>query len=475
MLGNSLEFVVVWFAVSRLGAVLVPVNTALKGDFLSHIAVDSGARIAVVGAAYLSAFSAIEEQVTGLERLIVVGDGHADAAGFRRIRTRAYAELETGSETWSDASLRVSDLAAIMYTSGTTGKSKGVLLPYGHLHLNPHVYIEQLGLTPEEVIYTCLPLFHANGLLLGIYTALILGCRVVVAPSFSASRWASDIRMSGATVTNLLGVMTDFILKQPPQPTDRLETLRDVLAAPFSPAQAEALEARFGVRVGSLYGSTELNCPIYRPPGLAAAGSSCGRLVERWFEARLVDPDTDLEVPASDAGELVVRPRAPWTTMAGYHGRPEETVAAWRNLWFHTGDLMRRDADGNYFYLDRLKDSIRRRGENISAVEIESVLANHPAIASVAVIGVPSPFDEHEQEVKACIVLGAGRSADPADIASYCRERMPAFAVPRYIEFYEALPMTATEKVAKAELRSHGIRPATWISPDADGRRGRVA
>jgi crotonobetaine/carnitine-CoA ligase len=394
---------------------------------------------------------------------------------FRRARQIPFGELEGSEPLERDATLAVSDIAAIMYTSGTTGRSKGVLLPYGHLHLNPHVYIEQLGLTADDVIYICLPLFHANGLLLGIYAALILGCRAVLAPGFSASRWASDVRTSGATVTNLLGVMTDFVLAQPPHPDDRTSALRAVIAVPFSPEQAEAFRDRFGAEIGSLYGSTELNCPIYRPPGTRAQGGSCGRVVSAWFEARLADPETDLEVPEGEPGELLVRPLVPWTTMAGYHGQPEATLAAWRNLWFHTGDLMRRDGHGNYVYLDRLKDCIRRRGENVSAAEVEAVLARHPAVAQVAVVGIPSPFDAHEQEVKACIVAAAEGRQDPEEISAYCRERMPGFAVPRFIEFYATLPTTPTGKVAKAELRTHGVRKETWVSPDANGRRGRAA
>lgn len=474
MLDTSEAFVSTWFAVALLGAVLVPVNTALRGDFLAHVVADSGATLAVVGADHLPAFAAVAPSAPALGTLVLLGEAD-HPPGLVALRIVTFRQLEEGDTRPVASPSAVSDLAAIMYTSGTTGRSKGVELPYGHLHLNPRVYIDELRLTEDDVLYTCLPLFHANGLLLGVYAALILGCRIVLSPRFSASRWADEIRTSGATVTNLLGAMTDFILKQPAGPRDRDGALRSVVAVPFTPAQADAFERRFGAGMGTLYGSTELNCPIYRPPGLTADDASCGVLVEAWFEARLVDPETDLEVASGEPGELLVRPRAPWTIMTGYHRRPDATLAAWRNLWFHTGDLMRRDERGHFVFLDRLKDCIRRRGENISAAEVEAILEKHPAVAQVAIVGIRSPYDEHEQEVKACIVPDKGFAAEAAEIARYCRDRMPDFARPRFIEFYDALPMTPTQKVAKAELRAHGVREATWVSPDAAGGRGRAA
>ncbi len=186
---------------------------------------------------------------------------------------------------------------------------------------------------------------------------------------------------------------------------------------------------------------------------------------------RLVDPVTDLDVPIGQQGELVVRNKAPWTLMSGYYNMPDATLRAWRNLWFHTGDILRQDGDGYFYFVDRLKDCIRRRGENISAFEVEAALLSHPAVAEAAVVGIVSPLDPLEQEVKACVVAQAGLAIDPAGLAAHCSLHLADFMVPRYIEVYSEFPRTATEKVQKSELRSHGIRAATWVSPDAARRR----
>jgi crotonobetaine/carnitine-CoA ligase len=276
MLPNSVAFIETWLAVSRLGAVLVPVNTAWRGDLLSHVISDCGARMMIVGAAFTEAVNSATASCPVPLQMVVVGEGGA------------FEQLRQGPDHLVDAVVAVQDSAAILYTSGTTGRSKGALLPHGHLHLDPQVYIEQLGLTADDVIYTCLPLFHANALLLGAYGALILGCRLVLAPRFSASGWLDDIRRSGATVTNLLGVMTDFIFRQPVRDDDAQTALRVAVAVPISPTQGPQFESRFGVRLVELYGATEINCPVFQPLDAVRRPGSCGRLVDRWYEGRLV-------------------------------------------------------------------------------------------------------------------------------------------------------------------------------------------
>lgn len=466
MLPNSAAFIETWLAVARLGAVLVPLNTAWRGDLLRHVLHDCGARLVIAGTSLLPALA--ECGVDGSTHTLVVVAEVAQAAMPEG--AVAFATLHAGPDTGLDVLVAVHDLAAILYTSGTTGRSKGVRLPHGHLHLDPQVYIEQLGLTADDVLYTCLPLFHANALLLGAYAALILGSRLVLAPRFSASAWLGEIRRSGATVTNLLGAMTGFIFNQPERDDDAGSALRVVVAVPTSPVQGPLFEQRFGVRLVELYGTTEVNCPVFQNLHEERRPGSCGRLADRWYECRLVDPQTDLDVAPGQPGEFVVRNKAPWTFMMGYHNSPQETLHAWRNLWFHTGDVLRRDADGYFYFVDRLKDSIRRRGENISAFEVEEVLLAHPDIAEAAVVGIPSPLDPLEQEVKACIVLRPGRTLDPVGLTAHCAGRMADFMVPRYIEAYSTLPRTATDKVMRTELRTHGVRDCTWVSPQAARR-----
>lgn len=471
MLGNELAFVEAWFSINMLGAVLVPVNTAYRSEYLSHVVADSGAKVIVAGSAFLPVIEEIEE-ASAILRTIVVVDGGGPSPTWRgRASAVSLDELSRAPASLLDPAVAVGSPAAIMYTSGTTGRSKGVVMPHGHLHLNPVVYIEQLGLSQKDVLYTCLPLFHANALLLGVYGALILGTRVAVARRFSASGWLADIRDAGATVTNILGAMSDFILAQEPGENDADNPLRVATMVPLSPKLGPVFGDRFGVKLMELYGSTEVNCPLYHPLDTDYRPSSCGQVASKWFDCRLVDPETDMEVPVGKAGELVVRNKAPFTIMSGYHGRPQETVAAWRNLWFHTGDVMRRDEDGFFYFVDRNKDCIRRRGENISSFEVEEVIRTHPAVKEVAVVGVPSPYDSVEQEVKACVVLKADAHVAEQAIFDHCVPRMPDFALPRFIEFAEELPKTPTEKIRKDILRKAGIGPDTWASPGAQGTK----
>lgn len=471
MLPNGLEFIEAWFAINRLGAVLVTVNTAYRGSFLEHLASNSGAKVMIVDAAFLPVVAASEAALPELEVLVVAHASSPVVGEARppRLRSVSFGSLRSAPERGIDVRVSARDLSAIVYTSGTTGKSKGVMIPHAQMYLNPLVYLEQLGIGRDDVFYSALPLFHTNALALQVYGALIAGCRVHLAPQFSASRWLSDVRATGATVTNLLGVMTEFVFRQPPTPHDADNALRIASAVPMPPALAREFEQRFGVQLVELYGSTEANCPLYQPRDEPRRDGSCGKVVARWFECRIVDTETDAEVPDGEVGELLVRPLAPGGFMAGYNAMPDETVKAWRDLWFHTGDAMRRDADGYHYFVDRMKDWIRRRAENISSYEVEQVVLLHESVEEVAAIGIRSPYEENEQEVKVCVVCKPG-ARDAAALHAFCAARMPAFAVPRFIEFCASLPKTPTLKVRKQELRERGVTPETWVAPDAAGR-----
>lgn len=468
MLPNCVEFIEAWLAINSLGAVIVPVNTGYKGSFLEHVANNAAAKLVVVDAGFLAGVLASKPRLVALETVVLVGQSEPDEAPGLTIIP--FGTLRDAADKPVDVEVKGSDLAAIVYTSGTTGTSKGVLIPHAHLYLNPHVYLDQLGVRADDIFYSCLPLFHTNALGLQVYGALIAGCTVHVAPRFSASAWLSDIRRAGATVTNLLGVMADFVLRQPPSEHDIDNALRIATAVPMTAGLRRSFEGRFGVKLINLYGSTEANCPIYQPRDEVIPEGSCGRVVQDWYECRIANPQNDEELPDGEVGELLIRPLAPNGFMAGYNGQPEETVAAWRNLWFHTGDALRRDADGYFYFIDRIKDSIRRRGENISSHEVESVVLEHPSVAEVAAVGIRSPFDDHEQEVKICVVLKPGETVEAETIHNHCIARMPDFAVPRFIEFFSALPKTPTEKIQKRELRDGGVSATTWVAPNAAGR-----
>jgi len=468
MMANRQEFVETWLALHRLGAVAVTVNTAYRGVFLEHVANNSGARFVVAGAEFVPTIVESESACRHLKAIICAGT----VSGVRDtgLELLSYGQLRAGSEAGIDVAVSGADISTIIYTSGTTGPSKGVLIPHAQLYLNPVVYNEQMGLTEGDRFYSCLPLFHSNALIVQLFSAMCLGAPLTLAETFSASNWLADIRRSQATVTNLLGVMTEFLVRQPETPHDADHDLKLVCAVPIAPQFGAMFEARFGARLVELYGSTEANCPIYVPRGEKRRDNSCGKLVEEWFDARLVDADTDVDVPDGQVGELLLRPKAPFGFMAGYNGMPEETVKSWRNLWFHTGDAMRRE-DGWYYFVDRIKDCIRRRSENISSFEIEQVIMMHPAVKDVAVIGIASPFEANEQEVKACVVVEPGHSVKESDIYDYCAPLVPRYAIPRFLEIYDELPKTPTNKVRKAELRKHGLTERTWTAPAPQRQR----
>ncbi|MGE0719590.1 MAG: AMP-binding protein, partial [Alphaproteobacteria bacterium] len=444
--------------VARAGAVFVPVNTAFKGAFLEHGAKVAAARVMIAAPEHLAELAASAGRMPHLAMVFVAGPVPAIDLGHAVVRP--FADLARGSDRPVDVPVAVGDVGAILFTSGTSGPSKGPLLPHGHLHLNPHVYIEQLGLSGEDVLYACLPLFHANALLLGVYGAMILGAPLVLAPRFSASGWLDDVRRHGVTATNLLGTMLSFLMKQPARPEDRRHGLRRVTAVPLVPSLAPGFVARYGVAPVELYGTTEINCPFYMPADAPLRPGSCGRLIADWFDVRIADPANDDPVPVGTVGELLVRPRRAGTFLLGYCGMPEATVAAFRNLWFHTGDAFRADAEGWHYFVDRLRDCIRRRGENVSSFEVEAALLQHPDVAEAAVVGVPSDVEDGEQEIKACLVARPGGAIDPTALWEHCDRRLPRFAVPRYIELLPALPRTATEKVRKEVLRAAGTSEA---------------
>ena len=468
MLPNGLEICLTWFALSRLGAVNVFINTAYKGDFLRHLLDNSEARLILIAAEFLPSLAAIEEEIPALETAIVLGEAGVETrAAFKRIELLPYDEAAGVNPPLRPAvpverEVVYQDIGAIMYTSGTTGPSKGVLMPHAHLYLFGHGEVENLRLSEDDVYYICMPLFHANALVMQLYGSLIAGCKVLIAPRFSASGWLNDVRAHGATVTNTLGVMTEFIFRQPERPEDADNALRLICAVPAPPEIREAFEQRFNTRLIEGYGMTEVNIPLYHPLDGPYRSGSCGKLYERFFDVRVVDPDTDLELPPGEMGELVVRPLEPYCFMQGYNRMPDKTVEAWRNFWFHTGDAVKMDEDGYFYFIDRIKDCIRVRGENVSSYEIEAILADFPGVAEVAAIAVKSDIAGGEDEIKACIVPEPGVEISPEALLDFCRERMPHFAVPRYLEFTEALPKTPTEKVRKAQLRDAGITPKTW-------------
>ena len=447
---NKLELLDIWLACGWLGAIMVPINTALKGAQLEHELESSGARVLVIDAELLPQLESVESPLPALERIWVVGDGQG------RWRDYQLEGFPAASEPVPARACGPGDPVVIHYTSGTTGPSKGVLCPHAQSYWWGILVGEGLGIRQGDVLYTCLPLFHTNALN-AFAQALLAGATYVIGPRFSASRFWQRLAEAEATVTYLLGAMVTILHGRSPGPEDRGHRVR-VALAPATPAELhDAFRERFGVLLVDGYGSTETNAVIGcrwddQRPGFM------GR-VKDGFEARVVD-ELDQELPDGTGGELVLRHSAPFSFATGYFGQPEKTVEAWRNLWFHSGDRVVRDPDGYFRFLDRIKDAIRRRGENISAWEVERALQSYPDVETAAVIPVPSELGE--DEVMACVVLREGAEPDPVGLLRHCEGLIAYFALPRYVDFVGELPLTSNGKVAKFRLRERGITPTTW-------------
>ncbi|GAB4347449.1 MAG: ATP-dependent acyl-CoA ligase [Gammaproteobacteria bacterium] len=472
-LPNGLAFCQAWLGIARAGAVMVAINTEYRGAFLRHALANCRTRVVVCDAGYLERIAEIEADLPDLQTVVVAGG--ETPSPFRRLRTRPLDEFLASPDSDPGIEVTYRDDACIMYTSGTTGPSKGVLMPHAHLYLFGLGTIEHMGLSREDIFYIVLPLFHANGLFMQLYATMIAGASAVIRRRFSAGEWLNDVRRHGATITNMLGAVSAFVLNQPPTDHDRDHRLRAVGVAPNSPDLDAAFRERFGVgEVFGLYGMTEVNIPLYTEAGVRRPGS-CGKTWERYYELRIVDPETDEELPRNEVGEIVVRPRQPFGFMSGYDGMPEKTIEAWRNFWFHTGDAARMDEEGYVYFVDRIKDCIRRRGENISSYEVENVVAAHPDVADVAAAGIASEIEGAEEEVMVWVVAQPGRRIDPRALIEFCTPRMPRFALPRFVEVTDSLPKTPTGKVQKHLLRKRGVTGSTWdrerdTVPDA-GRR----
>jgi carnitine-CoA ligase len=445
--GNVPELLELALGCGWIGAVLVPLNTAAMGPQIGYYLRDSGARLLVVEPAFLGRLDLVGDEPLPIERIWVIGGHHG---------TRPAEPFPAGSDPVDAEAILPGDPFAVLYTSGTTGPSKGVICPHAQYYWWGWNSAALLEVQADDVLCTTLPLFHINALNT-LAQALLTGAHMVLEGRFSASGFGPTMAARGATVVYLLGAMVPILLAQPTGEMERSHRVRRGLG-PGVPAELmAAFAARTGVELVDGYGSTETNFVIgatlaERRPGVI------GR-IRPGFEAVVAD-EHDNPVPAGVPGELLLRAQEPFAFAAGYLGRPEQTVRAWRNLWFHTGDRVARDADGNFCFIDRLKDVIRRRGENISSHEVEQVLLSHPDIEAVAAFPVGS--DLAEDEVMVALTLCPGRTLDPIALMGFCEARMPHFAIPRYVEVLTDLPRTENGKIQKFKLRERGVTPGTW-------------
>ncbi len=456
-MSNGCDFVRAWLGLGKLGAVAVMFNTELRGPFLRHQLVDSGIAYLLTEANLCPVLADLAQEVLALTSVLVAGQlpvSHPDCWKIARWRDDAQ-----GAE-WDGPLPEAADIACIMYTSGTTGPSKGVLMPHAHCALYGIGSIRCTGLTSSDRYYISLPLFHANGLFIQLGATLLAGIPAFLRTRFSASNWLADVRAHRVTVTNLLGATASFILAQEASADDRDHALRAIVTSPNLPEHEAGFRQRFGVAdVLSGFGMTESNIPIWGRIGWSVPGAA-GWTHDDHFTVIIADPDNDRPVPPGQLGEILVRPKVPFGFMAGYLNAPEKTVEAWRNLWFHTGDAGFMGADGLVTFVDRIKDCIRRRGENISATEVETVILGLPEVAEVAAFAVPSDVPGLEDEIMLALVPTPGATIDCDKLVDSASRQLPRFACPRYIRIMDYLPKTATGKIQRAVLRREGVAEA---------------
>jgi len=445
--GNGPMAITSFLALNYLGAIYVPINTSYRGALLEHVIRNSGATLMLADGRLLDRLARID--TAALARVVVIGDERPDLGSLALLPVSA---LTSAGNSPPAPAIAPWDTQMVIYTSGTTGPSKGVLSSYRHAFMAARGF-RNVG--PGDRNLMQLPMFHVGGTY-AVLWAIMYGGSSVVVEAFSVSRFWDVVRRFEVTTVGLLGAMTQFLLRQPESADDKSHTLRSVIIAPFDDA-AIAFGQRFGVPTFTEFNMTELAVPLWAGPDPRPAGT-CGR-PQAGAELRLVDAD-DQDVPAGTVGELIVRPTEAWTISHGYLNDAGATARTWRDGWFRTGDLLRRDSDHNYFFVDRQKDAIRRRGENISSYEVERAILEHPQVREAAVVAVPA--DESEDEVLAAIALKPGGSLDPAELISFLRDRIAYFMIPRYLRLLDELPKTPTQKVEKRALRDAGITPETW-------------
>lgn len=448
-LPNGPEIVAQLIAISRIGATAFPLNMASKGVLLEQVIALADASVLVGHASVLGRLADIDAAV--VPTVIAVGAVIPPLPDGITVVPADCVNIE--STAHKPAEVFPWDPAMIMLTSGTTGPSKGVVMSHVHVYTTS---VQALGFVDEsDVVLNYGSFCHIAGLIT-LYIALIRSATLVLAESWRTEDFWPLVARHGVTVTGLLGSVIPFLVNLPECEEEHGNTLRRIYLVPLM-GDVEAIRKRYAVDVYSVWNMTETSVPLITEDNETEEGV-CGH-PRPGVEVRLVD-ENDCEVPDGENGELVVRTDCPWEMLSEYFRNEEATARAWRNGWFHTGDVMWRDADGRYHFVDRAKDCIRRRGENISSFELETILLQHPGVANVAAIAVPSEFAE--DEVMVVIQPAAGQEPDPESVVRFAAENLPHFMVPRYVRFVDELPMTPNNKVQKGPLREAGITTDTW-------------
>ncbi len=474
LLENSPEALLAWAGAVLGGRIAVPINTAYKGDYLRHQLEDSGSSVLVIAASLAGRLVELAASLSSLRHVVIVDDEPTEVPQkLGRIALHRWEDLVRGDDRAPSVPIRPDDLATFIYTGGTTGPSKGCMLSHNY----HEALTRQIGIcwqrTESDVVWTPLPLYHFNALTTAVMGPVLFGGRAAIYRRFSVSNFWPEMNRVGATITSTLGTMAYLLAHDAERPEmpqsgapEANKSLRLIAAAPLPVEVDGVIRERFGVDTFSgAYGVTEASLISWQPPGVTNRPNAAGVINDEYFDARIFDDDDNEQPPGTD-GEIVIRPKRPHVMFEGYWGRPEATVATSRNWWYHTGDIGRIDKDRYLYFVDRKADYLRRRGENISSYEVESILMGHGSLADVAVHAVPSELSEDDLKITA--TLKAGADLSPEELFRWCIDRLPYFVLPRYIEFRNELPRSPTGRVLKRELRNEAVTASTWDSEASD-------
>jgi crotonobetaine/carnitine-CoA ligase len=469
MMPNCEEFIPVWYGILKAGAVMSSINTAYKGDFLSWTINLVESKKLFISDEYLERLDLIKGELPTLEHVIVLDSGKREGAD-PALPHEPLEALLAGSDAEPDGiAYSWTDDARIMFTSGTTGRSKGVIKQNAADYFSARGLLEVVSATAgksvesleEDTFFSCLPLFHSNAQVLSGYPALVAGGRVAYTERFSSSRFWQQVIDAEATIFNSIGAVSYFIWNIPESDLDKAHKVHTCFAAPAPRDIYNEFQERFGVKFIEGYGLTETGMATYMDPTKPGVPGSMGK-ANPGYEVTIVEPGTDRPLPADTPGEIVVDMKIPNIVMRAYYGMSEKTAEDFRNLKLHTGDLGRMDEEGYFYFMDRVKDYIRRRGENVSSMEVEKQVSDHPAIKEAAAIGVKAGEGASSEDEIMVVCIPQGTAPDPAELTHWLAERIPYFMVRRYIRFVETLPKTPTERVQKVKLREQGITPDTF-------------
>ena len=455
---NVPEFIFCWYGANLIGGVTVPINPTYTEYLLEYVANDSDLRALVTTSELLKVVSTLSpERLKKLRFVVVVDAAPGGRLGVEGPPLLSFEAIGAGSGAGMpnpEIQLNFRDEHSIMYTSGTTGPSKGAVVPNGHYFGSSCTFLRAVNLQRDDVLFTPLPLFHGLASRLGALPCLMVGAEYVLGSRFSATQFWRQVTECRATVAHTIFTLPNMLKAQPPGEYDRAHRLRVMYNSGADPE----FERRFNVRLAEAYGMTEVGLTHYTRFQEQRREGSCGKTHEDW-ESRLVDP-LGCDVPVGEIGEVVLRPRLPGIMMNGYLNKPEETLRAMRDMWFRSGDYARRDADGYYYFVSRAKERIRRRGENISPAEVEGIIGNHPEVADCAALAHPAR--EGEDDVRVVVARKPESNLAAQALMDWLQGRMPHFMMPRYVEFIDVLPRNPAGKIEKYKLLNAGLAPDAW-------------